>query len=486
MARQDTNIIPIDFEHYVDSLIRYMRVNLPNDYQDFLESNAARVLVDAISFEMSLLAYMVNANLKQMFIPTSTTRRAMFLLGKLVDYDLKGPIPSTAAIKFYLDEVHAVDININKGTQITAPGVNPITFETTADAVLTAGTLEVVVAAQQGITVNEIIGTTSSTQTLNQQYKSTRPPLIDTISLSIENIPWVRVDNIFDLDENERGYTAKPDEDGFALITFGNGTFGLIPPPGEDISVTYKVGGGVSTNVGSNSIIQANTTFQDVLGSNVTVNVTNEEPAFGGLNEETIEEARVNIPRAVRSMDRFVSREDFQSVPETFTDPSVGTVFKSTATVKYIWAEHIITVFILGEPESGRLQPPTIPGQALLDAVREFIEERTLPTIAISVEAARFLELDIFGTVYYQPNFREDTIKTNIDAALELIFDNSIREIGDGMRLSDIYAALDNAIGVDYVDLTLPMANKSVLDDQYIVPGTITLSFVRMPKSQTG
>jgi hypothetical protein len=459
---------------------------LPNEYQDFLESQASRVLIDAISHEISLLSFMVNANLKQMFIPTATTRRAMFFLGKLVNYDLRGPVPSQASLTFSINNPIALDIPIPKGTQAQAPGVSPVVFETNFDAVLVAGTTSITVAATQGVTITEIIGTTGATSASNQQFSSTRPPLLDTLSLTINNITWRRVPNIFDLTEGELGYTAKPDEDSLAQITFGNGLFGAIPPPNEDIIITYRVGGGAGANVGSNSVTQLFTSLLDTGGQVQTVKVTNTAPAFGGLDEESIEEARVNIPRSVRSMDRFVSREDFQKVPEVFSDPSVGSVFKSNAAVKYIWAEHIITIFVLGDPQDGRFERPTIPAQPLLDALREYVEERTLPTIAISVEPARLLEQDIVGTVFFLPEFREDTVRENVLDALDTVaFDNTIREIGDGLRLSDVCAAIDNAIGVDYVNLTTPKANIFANEDEYIVPGEITLTFVRMPKQLT-
>lgn len=486
MARQSTDLIPYDMEHYAESLIRYLKINLPNEYQDFLESQASRVLIDAIAYEMGLLAFLVNANLKQMFLPTATTRRAMFLLGKLVNYDLRGPVPSSVVLTFSINTPIAYDILIPAGTQAQSPGETPIQFETTYDAVLEAGETSVTVAAQQGITVTEIIGTTSETSATNQQFKSTRPPLLDTLSLVINNITWQKVDNIFDLSEGELGYTAKPDEESLAIITFGNGIFGAIPPPNEDIVITYKVGGGAGSNVGSNAITQLFTSLLDTNGQVRTVNVTNEEAAFGGLDEESVEEARINIPRSVRSMDRFVSREDFQKVPEVFSDPSVGSIFKSNASVKYIWAEHIITIFVLGDPPSGRFALPTIPSQPLLDALREYIEIRTLPTVAISVEAARLKVQDIIGTVYFLPEFRVETVTENVLEALDSIaFDNSIREIGDGLRLSDLYAAIDNAIGVDYVNLTSPKANVFADDDEFIVPGDINLQYVRIPKQFT-
>ncbi len=469
------------FETHAKTLIEYLRVNLPLDYQDFLESNAARVLIDAIAYEFGLLAFMVNANLKQMFVPTATTRRAMFLLGKLVNYDLIGKIPSEALLTFYLDSPHTRDIVIPEGSQVQAPGAEPEVFETNYSITLQAGQLSVTVSARQGVTVVETIGTTSFNSAPNQQFLSTRPPLVDTLSLFINNIAWERVDNIFDLAPGQLGYTAKPDEESLAIITFGNGIFGAIPPPSQDIVVEYRVGGGTKTNVTADSITQPLTTFLDVIGQPVALKVTNSTAASGGLDEESIEEARVNIPRAVRSMDRFVSKEDFQKIPQFFEDPSLGTIFKSNATVKYTWAEHIVTIICLGNPSiTGRFQPPSVPSQALLDALRIYVEERTLPTIAISTESARLYPVNVTGRVFYLPTYREESVRENVLNALDtLVFQNSLREIGDGMRLSDIYAAIDNATGCDYTDITSPSGNVNVLGNEYIIAGEINLTFIR-------
>lgn len=485
MARQNIDLIPYDFETHAKSLIEYLRVNMPNDYQDFLESNAARTLIDAIAYEFSLLAYMVNANVKQMFVPTATTRRAMFLLGKLVNYDLQGKVPSDVLLTFYLDRVHTQDIVIHKGSQVQAPGASPVIFETSNDVTLQAGKLSVNVSAKQGVTVaEEEIGTTSGSSTPNQRFTSLRPPLVDTVSLKINDISWTRVANIFDLDPGQLGYTAKPDEEGLAIISFGNGIFGAIPPPSLPVKLTYRVGGGTNTNVVSASIVEPLTTFLDILGSPVQLNVTNTAAASGGLDQESIEDARVNIPRAVRSMDRFVSREDFQKIPQLFEDQTLGKIFRSNATVRYLWAVHIITIYCLGNPSTGRFQSPTIPSQALLDALRIYIEERTFPTIAISTEPARLYPVNIIGRVFYLPNYREAVVRENVLTALDtLVFGNTTREIGDGLRLSDVYAAIDNATGVDYCNLTSPKGNVNILGDEYIVPGTIDLLFFRVTRA---
>jgi len=64
------------------------------------------------------------------------------------------------------------------------------------------------------------------------------------------------------------------------------------------------------------------------------------------------------------------------------------------------------------------------------------------------------------------------------------VFNPALRGIGDGIRLSDIYAALDNAVGVDYCNLTSPRANVNILGNEFITAGTIDLTFVRMTPSR--
>lgn len=479
MARHDTSILPFDFETHAESLIRYLQTTLPSDYQDFLEDNAARPLVDSISYEMALLTYMFNAGMKQLFLPTATTRQAMYLLGKLVNYDLGGPTASLVVLTFRLSLVHGSNVVIPAGTQVQTPGSSPVVFETIANATIIAGQLSVDVLAQQGQTVTEIIGTTATDTTPNQQFRSTRPPLLASISVTINDVVWTSVDNIFDLASGERGFTVKPDARGFAVITFGNGIFGAIPPAYADVYLTYRVGGGRNTNIGHGGITELNTTITDVLGQIVTVSVTNAVAAYGGQDSETIEEARINIPRSVRSMDRFVSREDFQTLPSVFSDPQLGSIFKSSATVKYAWATHIVTILILMAPADGFLMPPRIPSQAMLDAVRQYVEERTLPTMGISVEAARLRTADLTVNVYYFPNYREETVRANIRKGLQNIFNYSTRQIGDGLRLSDIHAALDTQPGVDYVDIILPSGNVSILADEFLILGTVTIQFIR-------
>ena len=479
MATQDVNIIPFDYEHFADAMIYYLRITAPNDYLDFLESNSSRVLVDSISYAMGLLGFMVNVNLQQMFVPTVNTRRGMYLLGRLVNYNLSGPIPARVSVTFSIDDTHNFDILIPKGIQVSSPGSSAQIFETTDDVIILRGSTSTSVAARHGVTHTEIIGTTNTNNTPNQQFKTTRTPLYDTLQITINGIVWSQVENIFELSDRDRGYTARPDENGVAIITFGNGVFGTIPPPDQSVEISYLSGGGKQANVGAGTITEVLSTIADSNGSVVSVSVTNPSEAFGGQDEESLDEARVNIPRSVRSMGRFVSREDFKFIPSTFSDPVVGRVFKSNADVTFNWTVHHVTIYVLGEPNSSNPLHPTLTSDDLKIKLKSFVEEKTLATTTVTIKDGDFHKVDIVGNVYYLSNYREDIVQEQINSTINRIFDPSIRDMGEGLRFSDITAALDNTTGVNYVDLTSPEGNENIEPNEFIVPGDINLTLIR-------
>jgi hypothetical protein len=49
--------------------------------------------------------------------------------------------------------------------------------------------------------------------------------------------------------------------------------------------------------------------------------------------------------------------------------------------------------------------------------------------------------------------------------------------------MSDLYAAIDSSVGVDYADITIPATNRHALDDEFFLLGAITFAYVRMPRS---
>ena len=473
--KPDIQLIPYDMEHYVDTFIKYLQINMPDDYQDFLADNASEAFIEATGYAMQFLGYMVNANLKQRFLKTLTTRKSAWLLGQLVNYNLTGASPSRVTLKFYLNSIHTKDIEIPAKTQCQVSGSSPIIFETDELATLNAGETYITIGATQGQTVlSEIMGQT--TGVINQPLKSLRALLISTLEVYVGNVLWTKYDKKFDMSSNTKGYTVYPDENNYAIVTFGNGVFGQVPASGQDVKASYRYGGGISGNVGSNRITEILSNIYDIEVNLVSVSVTNESPATGGKEAETIDEAKVNIPYSVRSMDRLITEEDFLAIPSLFTDDNYGSIYKAVATAEYNWAEHLIKLYILTSGDGGE---PVIPSDVLIDAVYDWAFDRMLPTIDLDVQSATITEVGFNGTVYYSQGQLANTIKTRVEETLEELFDYENRRIGQGLKLSDIYAFLSSALGVEWIDLTSPSINVEANNYEFLKLGTINFSYVR-------
>lgn len=77
-------------------------------------------------------------------------------------------------------------------------------------------------------------------------------------------------------------------------------------PANTILTVTYRQGGGANSNAQANELT-------NVLNSNESITVTNDEPASGGTDGETITEIKENAKTFFASQMRCVTREDYQA-----------------------------------------------------------------------------------------------------------------------------------------------------------------------------
>ena len=95
------------------------------------------------------------------------------------------------------------------------------------------------------------------------------------------------------------------------LLGDAYGTLGEAPSH-ITLTVTYRVGGGVRTNIQSNLLTSINS-ISLITGTSGNLTVTNETPASGGTSGESIEEIRHRALSNLSTQNRCVSKEDFES-----------------------------------------------------------------------------------------------------------------------------------------------------------------------------
>jgi len=164
----------------------------------------------------------------------------------------------------------------------------------------------------------EILGRSDGTP--GQSFPVSRAPVlprtdgerVEVINRGVRS-QWQEVEDFTQSGEQDLHYTW---ESGSGLIKFGPRVrndkgvarqYGAIPPDGSEITVTgYRHGGGSGGNVGARTLTVLRSTVPYV------ASVINLQPATGGVDPETVAEAKVRGPLTLRTGQRAVTAGDFE------------------------------------------------------------------------------------------------------------------------------------------------------------------------------
>lgn len=252
---------------------------------------------------------------------------------------------------------------------------------------------------------------------------------------------WTEVENFYYSNSDSRHYILDPYK---ATIMFGDGHKGKIPPEAQDNikAEIYYIGGGARGNVGANSITVLESSFPSV------ELVTNPEPAGGGADAETIEEAKIRGPWTLKHRYRAVSLEDF----EQLALQASGEVAKARC-----FADNgKIVIVLVPKGDADILKP----GGMLIKKVGGYLNARRLITTKLRVRGPGYLGLTIDAEVVLTSQ------KVGLVNETKTIIEQELRRFlhplkggptGDGwpmgraVHLSEIYYLFEKIDGVDFV-----------------------------------
>jgi hypothetical protein len=96
---READFTAYDFETLRKSMIDYIKVNYPEDYNDFTESSEFVALIDLIAFLGQSLAFRMDLNARENFVDTAERRDSILKLARLISYNPKRSIPATGYLK---------------------------------------------------------------------------------------------------------------------------------------------------------------------------------------------------------------------------------------------------------------------------------------------------------------------------------------------------------------------------------------------------
>ena len=321
-----------------------------------------------------------------------------------------------------------------------------------------------VIRATHGETRNEVLGSGEGSKAF-QAFQLLQPPLTylaapvpsgteSTLAVRINDVLWSESDNLFALGPNVRKYTTNTDDDGKTSVIFGDGEHGSRLPTGiENVKAVYRQGLGKGGNVKAEQI---KLPLTKPLG---VKSVINPMQASGGVDKETRDQARRNVPIAVLALDRLVSVQDYADFARTFAG-----IAKASAQRLSEGQREIVHLTIAGAGN--------IPIDVTSDLYRNLVTSLGRfgdPLQPLEVESFERVLLVVSAKVSVLPEYLWEKVKANLRATLweKLGFEN--RELGQGVTMSEVVSLMQAVSGVDYVDLDLldSVSEKTLKDPDF-------------------
>lgn len=428
-----------------NSILQELKDRIPfylTEWTDFNDTDLGIVIIALFAGIADQLHFQLDRHAGEAFLDTALTRPSVIKLLTLINYSPPSAVPSTVDLTFSITATLLDPVTIPEGTECQTAGSPTVFFETTAEAIIPAGLVTVTAGAREGQSFSEELSI--STGLAYQEYALSVFGVIDTsVEVYIDEGTgeelWAEVETFVDQGPFDKAYTQELTPEGFIKILFGDGGQGKIPLTDATIRSDYRVGGGATGNVGAGTITEVNDTILH-LGSPLSIEVINAEAATGGLDEESIADAKRKGPQSLRTRWGLITEEDYADAAE-----SVDGVAKAVAVGR---GYRIVDIYIA--PAGGGL-----PSQQLKDDVADYIETRKIVTTEINVLDPVYVSVSYTGVVYVRDNFVQSDVQADIETAQATFFSFDEREFADGVRLSDTYASIDNLEGVNYLDLSI-------------------------------
>jgi hypothetical protein len=342
----------------------------------------------------------------------------------------------------------------------------------------------------QGITiVEEIIG--SSNGQANQEFTTLQGPVFDlSYATEVDEtgggswIPWTEINDFLNSSSTDRHYKTKYDEEDRLKSKFGDNTNGRIPPLGtENIRQTYRIGGELDGNVGSNQITG------NIDGISFVAAVGNPRPALGwtikeGGDETDLERAKESGPASIRNQGKAVTPADIPYVAvnvyrteegaqiverafaeeELFGPKTIGLTVMGNGG-EFLTSEQLadLELFYNGD----RYSNPPVEGVLLLNSQLTAINYDPKPisctynVIGVGVTPEQIKNA---LTAYLQPDAKDEN-------------GNYIHDFGGEVATVKLDCAVDDvATGIKNLTRTLPTSDISLAPGQLPSPGEIIVT----------
>lgn len=251
-------------------------------------------------------------------------------------------------------------------------------------------------------------------------------------------------------DEVPAGQTKYADYIASKIIN--NDMLGVLPKAGWTMYILYRVGGGISTNLGPGSINtlgMSSISFKSSTGMTASqkgsvvtsMQVSNISTAIAGKDAPSTEEVKYLVKYNTGAQNRCVTVKDYK-VRLMEMPPKYGAPFRNTV----IESNNKIEMSLLGLDSLGKLDS-ALP-QTLVENILEYMTHYKSINDYLEIKSGKIYNIGISADIFVDKNYTTSDVISNVITKIKEYFDVENHDMGDDIFIGDLQKEITLIDGV--------------------------------------
>lgn len=440
MSTKQIVVDELDFDLVKGNIKEFLKQqDVFTDY-DF-EGSALSVLIDLLAYNTLYGSFYNHLAINEMFLDSSSKYASAVSLSKSIGYTPRSTTSARARLDITISGVpeNPTTLTIPTGTLFRAT-VNDreFNFVTLTDytAINNFGNfLFENVEVVEGTRLTKKYTAANNLKYIipNKQVDMSTLNVVVQDHISSSNfVKKTKVVDILNIKATDDVFFVKQREDMLYEVYFGNNVLGKSLTIGNVVNLEYMVSSGSIAN-GARRFV-----YSSGFRSDVFYNISVQQIAIGGAEQETLEEIKFNAPRMYVSQNRSVTDEDFSVlIREQFPAVETLSVWGGQDNVPAVYGK----VFIAAKPYDREL---------LLEDEKEqivsYLNTKKVATITPVILDPEFLRIQMEVNVYYDKNISRKTPGElgSLVRQTVLRYADTLSSFGTSFRFSRLSTMIDN------------------------------------------
>jgi uncharacterized phage protein gp47/JayE len=427
---------------------------------DVSEGNILIILLSMFAAIAEVLHYYIDTKAREFFLGTARRYTSVQALGNLVGYYPKAAIAATVDLVLTRGDKASSGSNISgtiaEGSTFTQ---GDLTWAVVNKIVIPPYTSQVRVPVIQHRFYNleSLVGMSIQAGDNSIILSSSELPSGElyehgSMDLFVGGEHYTLVETFAYSRPDDKHFRVIVDASGNLVIIFGDGKFGAAPVGDVITEASCYLTKGTIGNVDAGAI-----TYTLMEG----MDTTNPYPATGGSDYEDIESMRSRIPLQARTQGVAITKRDYEDL--ALMVPGVG-----KAKVEMVCGRRVsLYIYPSNASVNSDLQASNILKHQVWTKLNKYLPITTILKVYSLGTSDIVLDVDITG----RANYKAQDILTHVRTALYTAYNAQASNIGGTVRISDLYALMDNLPSIDFLRI-----NKFYVRP-YIIPLNYGIGF---------